>query len=470
MHSAGRFLVRFNQVTDALLVALILWLAHALHAYVAARLAAGVPVLGFEWVPSPVPFSQYHWLYLIILPVCPFLLDRDHYYDQSRHRRPGQTVWVLAKNIGLCTLLMSAAAHFLGQPRPSRTVLVLFTVFSVAGLYGKDRLTEAWLRLQAARGRNRRAIVLVGSAERTAEFEALLRAHHAWRIDVVARIEATSESLPQLPDLLYAHPVECVIFADASPSSPEMEKAILACETTGVETWLAADFVNPSVARARLEHFHDRPLLILHTGPQVTWQLAVKRLGDLLGATLGLAVLGPLVMLPIAVVIKLSSPGPVLFSQRRSGLRGRQFTMYKFRSMVGNAETLRGPLEPLNEVSGPVFKMKNDPRVTRFGRFLRRASLDELPQLWSILKGEMSLVGPRPPIPSEVDRYDAWHRRRLSMKPGLTCLWQVSGRSNVPFDEWMRLDLQYIDNWSLWLDLKILLRTIPAVLNGAGAR
>jgi exopolysaccharide biosynthesis polyprenyl glycosylphosphotransferase len=468
MDSPGSSSGRFNQLTDALLAALMLWLAHALHTHFASRLADGVPFLGFEWnVPSPVPFHEYQWLYLIILPVCPFLLNLDRYYDQAGHRRQGQTLWVLVKSIGLCTLLMSAAAHFLGNPRPSRAVLVLFALFSVAGLYAKDSLTHSWLRFQAARGRNRRAVVFVGSGERTVEFEALVRAHRAWHIDVVARLDTTS--LPELPDILHAHPVDCVIFASASPSSPEVEKAILACETVGVEAWLAADFVNPSVARARLEHFHGKPLLVFRTGPQVSWQLGVKRLVDILGAALGLLVLGPLLMVPIAVAIKLSSSGPVLFRQTRSGLRGRQFTMYKFRSMVGNAEMLRGPLEAFNEVSGPVFKMKNDPRVTRFGRFLRRTSLDELPQLWCVLKGEMSLVGPRPPIPSEVDEYDPWHRRRLSMKPGLTCLWQVSGRSTIAFEEWVRLDLQYTDNWSLWLDLRILLRTIPAVLNGVGA-
>ena len=471
MHGAGQLLGRFNQLTDSLLIALMLWLAHTLHARIAPGLAAGIAWLGFgSDVPSPVPFSQYQWLYLIILPLCPFLLNAYQYYDQSRHRRPAQTLLVLVKTVSICTLLMSAAAHFLGHPRPSRTVLVLFAASSVAGLYVKDSLTHAWLRLQATRGRNRRAIVLVGTAERIAEFEVLLREHLVWRVDVVARVDATSESLHQLPEILYAHPVECVIFADASPSSPEVEKAILACETVGVEAWLAVDFVNSSVARARLEDFHGKPLLVLSTGPPVSWQLALKRLGDVLGAAVGLLVLGPLLMLPIAVAIKLTSPGPVLFSQRRSGARGRPFTMYKFRSMVSDAETLRVPLEALNEASGPVFKMKRDPRVTPLGRVLRRTSLDELPQLWCVLKGEMSLVGPRPPIPSEVDRYDPWHRRRLSMRPGLTGLWQVSGRSDIPFEEWMRLDLQYIDNWSLWLDLRILLCTVPAVLHGVGAR
>jgi lipopolysaccharide/colanic/teichoic acid biosynthesis glycosyltransferase len=175
-------------------------------------------------------------------------------------------------------------------------------------------------------------------------------------------------------------------------------------------------------------------------------------------------------MLPVAIIIRFTSPGPILFGQKRSGLHGRLFTMYKFRSMVSNAEMLRAELDAYNEMSGPVFKMKDDPRITPFGRLLRKTSLDEFPQFWNVLVGDMSLVGPRPPIPTEVQHYDPWHRRRLSMKPGLTCLWQISGRNKIAFDQWMKLDLQYIDSWSLWLDLKILARTVPVVFSGLGAR
>ena len=172
----------------------------------------------------------------------------------------------------------------------------------------------------------------------------------------------------------------------------------------------------------------------------------------------------------MALGIKLTSPGPVLFRQLRCGLHGRPFTFLKFRSMQIDAEELKPHLAPFNEMDGPAFKMTNDPRVTPIGRLLRRTSLDELPQLWNILRGDMSFVGPRPAVLEEVRQYEPWQRRRLSMKPGLTCLWQVSGRNELTFEEWMRLDLEYIDNWSLWLDVKIALKTIPAVLLGRGAR
>jgi exopolysaccharide biosynthesis polyprenyl glycosylphosphotransferase len=196
----------------------------------------------------------------------------------------------------------------------------------------------------------------------------------------------------------------------------------------------------------------------------------LRRLLDLALACLMLLVVGPLLMLPAAILIKLTSRGPVLFKQKRCGLNGRQFVMYKFRSMVDNAEQLRVELESLNEMDGPVFKSSRDPRITGIGKILRRFSIDELPQLFNVLRGDMSLVGPRPPLPGEVARYERWQRRRLSMKPGITCLWQVSGRNEVSFEDWMKLDLDYIDNWSLLLDLKILLKTIPVVLLGRGAR
>jgi lipopolysaccharide/colanic/teichoic acid biosynthesis glycosyltransferase len=175
------------------------------------------------------------------------------------------------------------------------------------------------------------------------------------------------------------------------------------------------------------------------------------------------------VFLVLAVLIKLTSAGPVLYRQRRCGLGGRKFTLLKFRSMVENADELRPQLQALNEVDGPVFKMKVDPRCTPLGRWLRKLSIDELPQLWNIVRGDMSFVGPRPPIPAEVAKYESWQRRRLRMRPGLTCLWALEGRNRINFEHWMQLDLLYLDNWSLWLDLKIFLRTIPLVLLGHGA-
>jgi exopolysaccharide biosynthesis polyprenyl glycosylphosphotransferase len=196
--------------------------------------------------------------------------------------------------------------------------------------------------------------------------------------------------------------------------------------------------------------------------------MAIKRLFDIVSSSAGLLVLSPLLLM-VALLIKLTSRGPIFFKQQRVGLHGKTFNMLKFRSMVVNAEELKAKLEALNEQTGPVFKIKNDPRITRIGRFIRKYSIDELPQLLNVLRGEMSVVGPRPPLPKEVEKYAAWQRRRLSVRPGLTCIWQVSGRNQISFEEWMYLDMQYIDDWSLMTDLRLILKTVPVVITGSGA-
>jgi len=223
------------------------------------------------------------------------------------------------------------------------------------------------------------------------------------------------------------------------------------------------------IARWQVDELGGVPIVTIRSGPADGWQLAVKRLIDICGSVVLLLALTPILAI-VALLIKMDSPGPVLYTQQRVGLNRRRFTLFKFRTMAAGADTQQPFLESLNEAEGPVFKIKDDPRVTRIGRILRRYSIDELPQLFNVLKGEMSLVGPRPLPVRDVERIDArWHKRRLSVKPGVTCLWQVNGRSDVSFDHWVRMDLEYIDTWSLGLDMKILLKTIPAVVKGSGA-
>lgn len=455
-------IIQANQIGDALLIAAVFWFAHAFREQLSYLFPMQFGLIS--------PFRYYKWLYLVILPIYPFLLDLNGFYSRPHSLRRRNTVWILVKSVAFCLLAVTAVMYFFRLPGLSRAVILLFGVFSVAALFAKDLVFQAHMRRRAKKGKDATQIILVGSEERNAEFEKLIEEHPEWNFRIAAKLDPASHSLDELPTMLHRHAVGCVVFSVTQTSFSEMEKAILACEVEGVEAWLVADFVKTSIARATVDDFHGKPLLIFRTTPDVSWQLVCKRLIDIVGATVGLLVLGPLVMLPVAIGIKLTSPGPILFRQKRSGLHGRLFTMYKFRSMVNNAEMLRAELEAFNEVPGPVFKMENDPRVTAFGRFLRKTSIDEMPQFWNVLMGDMSLVGPRPPIPSEVQHYDPWHRRRLSMKPGLTCLWQVSGRNKIGFDQWMKLDLQYIDNWSLWLDFKILARTIPVVLTGLGAR
>jgi exopolysaccharide biosynthesis polyprenyl glycosylphosphotransferase len=279
-----------------------------------------------------------------------------------------------------------------------------------------------------------------------------------------------SPVISQLETVIAHEPVDEVFIALSMEKYSHLVKPIVQlCEEQGIIVRLQSELFKLRVARWQLDELNGLPIFTIRSGPPEGWQLMAKRLIDVWGSIALLLLLTPLLFV-VALLIKLDSPGPVLFKQERVGLNKRRFRLIKFRTMADGAEKGQATLETLNEADGPVFKIKKDPRVTNIGRFLRRYSLDELPQLFNVLKGEMSLVGPRPLPVRDIERIDLqWHKRRLSMKPGLTCFWQVSGRSDISFDHWVRMDLQYIDNWSLALDLKILLKTIPAVLRGSGA-
>ena len=276
-------------------------------------------------------------------------------------------------------------------------------------------------------------------------------------------------TLTDLPRILQRRIIDDVFFIVPRVWLDRMQTSIAACETLGVTTHVAADLFNLNIAKARHAEMEGFPFLTFETTMAREWQLLFKRIVDIAVSFFGLIVLLPIFLL-VALLIKLTSPGPIFFKQRRMGINGRIFTLFKFRSMYQDAQRKLSEVKHLNEMEGPVFKIKDDPRITRLGRFLRRTSIDELPQLFNVLVGQMSLVGPRPPLPSEVKQYEVWQRRRLSMRPGITCLWQVSGRSEIDFDKWMELDLEYIDNWSLRLDFILLVRTIVVVLFGIGAQ
>jgi exopolysaccharide biosynthesis polyprenyl glycosylphosphotransferase len=293
----------------------------------------------------------------------------------------------------------------------------------------------------------------------------------AWR--VVEVFDLQDRDLAELPGILHQHNVGRVIFAAGHTSFDKVQQAVQACEVEGVEAWIYANFLQTSVARPTFDFLGNQPMLVFRTTPEVSWSMLGKEVFDRTAAFLALVVFA-IPMLIIAGLIKWKSPGPAIFRQSRSGRHGKPFTMLKFRSMHNNAEQQLAEIKAMtgNEMSGPVFKLEKDPRVFPLGRWLRKLSLDELPQFINVLMGDMSIVGPRPLPTYEVDEFtDFAHRRRLSVKPGMTCLWQVSGRNSITrFEDWVKLDLEYIDNWSLGLDFLILLKTIPVVLLGKGAK
>ena len=339
------------------------------------------------------------------------------------------------------------------------------------------------LRVLRCRGRNLRQVLIVGTNARAVEFvnSILLRKELGYRLegfvddawvgphtDHCAPAKLVSD-LHGFSSYLREHVIDEVLIALPIKSFYEEEEYLLqTCREHGIIVRVLTDFFDSATSNAELNEVGTAPVVTFSSIPDTLW-LSVKRFLDLIGAGILIVIVSP-IMLTTLVLVKLDSDGPAIFTQERIGLNKRRFRIYKFRTMVVNAEKLQAALEYSNEAQGPVFKIRDDPRITRIGKFLRKTSIDELPQLFNVLKGDMSLVGPRPlPVRDYTGFSEDWQRRRFSVRPGITCLWQVSGRSSISFDQWMRLDMEYIDSWSLWLDMKILLRTIPAVVRGAGA-
>lgn len=384
----------------------------------------------------------------------------------------------------LCTLAVSLAALLFHIRLAGVAFIVVMWGASSMGIMLSRLLLRYILHNIRRRGHNLRHVLVVGTNPRAIEFARTIESKPeiGYRVigfaDVkwpgINGVEASGKRLvcdlqgitefvrnTVVDEILIALPLRS-FYARAA-------KIAVLCEEQGIVVRFLPRIFNLRKARSTAEELAGDPLLTLSTGPLDGWPVFVKRAIDMLLSAALLLALSPL-LLVTAILIKLTSPGPVFFRQKRLGLNKRQFSICKFRTMVPDAEKRMAELEELNEVSGPVFKIKNDPRITPVGKFLRTTSIDELPQLFNVLKGDMSLVGPRPLPLRDCDGLEQdWHRRRFSVRPGITCLWQVNGRSSIPFEKWMELDMQYIDEWSLWLDFKILAGTIPAVLKGSGA-
>ncbi len=454
--------MQIHQLMDACLFALGFWLAYFLRSN-----PDVIYLLGLQPVNE---FHDYRWLYLILIPAAPFILEAQGFYNRPVICSRRSTAWLLFKSCLITTLVLILVLFFFRMVI-ARAVIVWFGFVTFGLVFAKEELLRRFYLSKLAQTSFRRRFILMGTKEETGRMRAELKAKSAEAIEILAELDLNETPLEQLVTTLHEYSVNGVILSAKHSYFEQVETVIRACELEGVEAWLVAEFFQTQISRTSLDDFYGRPVLVFRTTPEASWQGIVKQLVDRVGAMLLLILSSP-IFLVAGILIKVGSPGPVLFRQKRSGLNGAPFTIYKFRTMVTNAEQYQHELAAMNEMTGPVFKVTNDPRVTPIGKFLRKSSLDELPQLLNVLRGEMSLVGPRPLPVDEVRRFnDLAHRRRLSVKPGITCLWQVSGRNNVSdFRDWVRLDLEYIDNWSLWLDFKILWRTVPVVLMGVGAR
>jgi exopolysaccharide biosynthesis polyprenyl glycosylphosphotransferase len=398
-------------------------------------------------------------------------------YEASVGPASGELVRT-ARAFAMVAVALATLAFLTKQHSVSRLLAGLYFVLALSAIIG-GRLVWRQVARMTQRGTNARRYAVVGTGGMAREIVESIAAHPEWglRFAGFVRLDGMPDRsrgpvlglLSRLGRILEDEVLDVVIFAVPRERLDDVERGMQLCEEQGVEVRISLDILRFGSGKMMIADVDGVPMLAFTRTPSDALALAGKRVFDVVGSALALALFAPVVV-AATVAIKLGSPGTVFFRQLRVGLNGRPFQMLKFRSMYQDAEERLEALRARNEMSGPVFKMKNDPRVTPIGRFLRRTSLDELPQFWNVLKGEMSLVGPRPPIPAEVRQYKRWQRRRLSVRPGITCLWQISGRNNVDFDRWMELDLEYIDRWSLWTDLTICLKTIPAVLSARGAR
>jgi len=415
-------------------------------------------------------FALYVPYIAMMAVLAPLVLSRRGLYRHfsGRGRKANLTAMLEAS---LILFLVGVSVIFFFKQSPSRIVFIVFVpAFFLLLLLREEIFFRFRLFRRQAEHYSVRLLLVAESPEGSDRWINLF-SDAPVGVRITRTFPAESGSIADFTKALHEDSAGIVLFEVGTRHMNWTAQAIKACEEEGVEAWLSTDFVGTQIARAQFEEIMNRNLLVFRSTRAGTWQSVAKALLDRITSTLLLILLSPLFLL-IWIAIKLESPGPVFFKQRRSGRHGDPFTMYKFRTMHSDAEMRKAELEALNEMSGPVFKIKKDPRVTRVGSFLRFTSLDELPQLINVFLGQMSLVGPRPlPTYETLAMTANAQRRRLSVTPGMTCLWQISGRNEVTdFADWVRLDLEYIDQWSLWLDFQILLRTIPAVLFGRGAR
>ncbi len=457
---------QIHQLADACIFAMSFWAAYSLR--VDPQVVAWLHLTPIS--DESLDASKLLWLYAALIPAAPLILDSQGFYQRPSFGSRWATAWSLFRGCVITSIGLVLVMWSFRFVTP-RGMIFFFGLISFTLVYAKEELVRWTLRSRLGQAQFRRRFILVGTERELARMREELKQHAGDSVEVMAGFNLTETPVQQIVNLLHDHSVFGVILSAKHTSFEQVEYVIRACELEGVEVWLIADFFSTQISRTSFDELLGRPLLVFRTTPEVSWHNLAKQILDFLGALILLVCLCPL-FLVIAAAIKLTSPGPVLFRQKRSGINGAPFTIYKFRTMNTNAEQFKHELEAMNEMTGPVFKVTNDPRITPIGKFLRKWSLDELPQLFNVLSGEMSLVGPRPLPVDEVKRFENLaHRRRLSVKPGLTCLWQISGRNQISdFREWVRLDLEYIDHWTLWLDLKILLLTIPAVLRGTGAK
>ncbi|MCX6875051.1 MAG: sugar transferase [Verrucomicrobia bacterium] len=460
------FITHAFQVVDALLV----WLAFGIGGVMrdVVRYALGMGIAGDELLMSM------HWFLYICVPFMPLLLEQFGFYKRVRQKTTKTAVGQLLRALIVVILMIGTVAVFAKWMDARRLILGIGLIFVFVLLLVRDRVTTYWLRRRGNDEATKERVVIAGSGREIDEWLAQLDREIMADWNIVDRFDFVTRRVEEMFDLLKSQGVGRVLFVAKHTEFEKVAQAVEVCELQGVEAWISASFIQTRIARPVFDVVGAKPMLVLRSTPELSWELMIKEVLDRVGAVLLILASSPLWLLAYIGVRWASPEAPVWFSQMRAGRYGKPFRIWKFRTMVPGAGDLLEAIkeEHGNQMDGPVFKLEHDPRVFPFGTLLRRFSIDELPQLINVVRGDMSLVGPRPLPLYEVEAFsERAHRRRLSVKPGITCEWQVGGRNKITsFDEWVEMDLHYIDNWSLWLDIRILLQTIPAVLSGKGAK
>lgn len=428
------------------------------------------------------PLSSYLWIALVMMFLWVSLCYLSGLYSLFRLQNPARIILIIFRSTVFSFLTLTGILLIFKADYVDESFVLYFFASAFIAQTGIKTASILIMRFLRKKGFNSREALIVGTGPRAQKFIQELFSFKDLGVKLVGLVDDNCElcskeimgvpvlgKIKDIPKIIREKSIAAVFFVLPRKWLDKMEDALQYCDTVGVPVIVVADLFHLKLSRGSVSHLFGIPLLIFENTPKKAWQLLFKRVIDIIFSTLILIVSFP-VLLAVALLIKISSKGPVIFRQLRAGHNGKQFLLYKFRTMIVNAEELRDSLLSKNEMDGPVFKIAHDPRVTWLGRFLRKLSLDEFPQFWNVLKGDMSLVGSRPALINEVARYDDWQRRRLSMRPGITGIWQVSGRNKInDFNIWMKMDLEYIDNWSLWLDIKLLFKTVFVVVFGIGA-
>jgi exopolysaccharide biosynthesis polyprenyl glycosylphosphotransferase len=426
-------------------------------------------------------FSGHLIFLLLIVTFWCLMLYFNGMYLPMRTRSFLETLWILIKSAFFANLGFGMFVFLFKLTFVSRMFFIIFTIMSFVFLFSEKAIIYLVMHSVRRQGLNQRRLLIVGTGRRAAGFIRKINDHPEWGLKILGAIDDEPGrgielvdgvkiigTLKGIPEILHANAIDEVTFVVPRLRLNHIEDAIRECEIEGIRVTIAVDLFDLKIAKSYQTDLDGMPLLTFKTTVPSERDLFAKRMIDFIISGACIAVCSPFILI-ISILIKLTSSGPVFYKQERIGLNGRKFIMYKFRTMRIGAQEKLSQVDIYKEIYEPKWKKTKLQYVTPMGRLLRKFSLDELPQLFNVFWGHMSLVGPRPTLPLEVKQYETWHRRRFSMRPGLTCLWQVKGRREIKFDEWMQMDLEYLDNWSLWLDFKILLKTIPAVLFGSGA-